>query len=151
MRRRKSIKAAHGISSRAAVRHLAREHTAKPVIGFISACFLDDSGKICRRLSKVEEISVFYGHNVIIEHRGLGGEHDQLPAFAAELVQRRVNVLVATGGNSSALAAKHATATIPIVFVAGDPIRTGLVQSLRWPNLLRARRSRRISEGSVVC
>ena len=70
---------------------------------------------------------LFDGQNVTIEYRWARGEYGRLPAFAAEFVQRRVNVLVATGGNASALAAKHATATIPIVFVAGDPVRHGLV------------------------
>src|SRR5262245_65194146 len=61
------------------------------------------------------------------------GEYDRLPAFAAEFVQRRVNVLVATGGPPSAVAAKQATSTIPIVFVAGDPVKDGLVASLNRP------------------
>ena len=84
-------------------------------------------------LKGLGEAGFFDGQNVTIEYRWARGEYGRLPAFAAEFVQRRVNVLVATGGNASALAAKHATATIPIVFVAGDPVRHGLVQSINRP------------------
>ena len=68
-----------------------------------------------------------------IEYRWARGDYSRLPAFAAEFVQRRVNVLATTGGEPSALAAKQATSTIPIVFVAGDPVRHGLVQSINRP------------------
>src|SRR5215471_19536895 len=65
-------------------------------------------------LKGLGEAGFFDGQNVIIEYRWARGEYGRLPAFAAELVQRRVNVLVATGGEASAVAAKQATATIPI-------------------------------------
>ena len=55
--------------------------------------------------------------NVVIEIRWARGDYSRLPAFAAELVQHRVNILVGTGGETAALAAKQATSTIPIVFV----------------------------------
>ena len=61
------------------------------------------------------------------------GDYGRLPALAAEFVRRRVNVLVATGGELSALAAKQATSTIPIVFVTGDPVKARLVESLNRP------------------
>src|SRR5262249_43152094 len=61
-------------------------------------------------------------------------QYDRVPAFAAELVERRVSVLVATGGEPAALAAKSATSTIPIVFaIGGDPIKLGLVASYNRP------------------
>lgn len=69
----------------------------------------------------------------MIEYRWARGDYSRLPAFAAELVQRRVNVLVATGGVASAVAAKQATSTIPIVFVTGDPVKARLVESLNRP------------------
>ena len=73
------------------------------------------------------------GQNVAVEHRFAEGQFERFPAFASELVRRPVNVLV-TSSNTGALAAKRATATIPIVFSVGDdPVRTGIVTSLNRP------------------
>jgi putative ABC transport system substrate-binding protein len=74
----------------------------------------------------LSEGGLIQGENVGIEFRWARGAYNRLPAMAAELVSRRVAVLVAVGGAPSALAAKAATSTIPIVFNSTDPIKSGL-------------------------
>jgi putative tryptophan/tyrosine transport system substrate-binding protein len=74
------------------------------------------------------------GHNVAIEYRWAEGQYDRLPALAAELVERRVDVIVSNGGEPVAAAAKTATSTIPIVSgFGGDPVEAGLLASLARP------------------
>lgn len=74
------------------------------------------------------------GSNVVVEYRWAQGQFNLLPALAAELVQKPVDIIVTMGGNVAALAAKRATSAIPIVFLTGDdPVSSGLVESLNRP------------------
>src|SRR5438132_6308612 len=84
-------------------------------------------------LRKLRELGWVEGQNLVIEYRWAEGNVERLPALAAELVRRKVDVIVAPAG-SAALAAKNATSNIPIVMIfASDPVETGLVASLRQP------------------
>jgi putative ABC transport system substrate-binding protein len=110
------------------------QQPTRPVIGFMSARSPDDTGLVLQAFLKgLGEAGFFDGQNVTIEYRWARGDYSRLPAFAAEFVQQRVNVLATTGGEASALAAKQATSTVPIVFVMGDPVKAGLVDSLNRP------------------
>jgi putative ABC transport system substrate-binding protein len=107
-----------------------------PVIGFLSGRSPTDSVATVAAFNRgLNEAGFLDGHNVEIDFRWALGHYDQLSALAADLVRRKVSVIVATGGGvTSAQAARAATATTPIVFVAGtDPVAFGLVASLNKP------------------
>jgi putative tryptophan/tyrosine transport system substrate-binding protein len=111
------------------------QQQAIPVIGFMSSRSPEESAHLLESFRRgLREGGFAENENVVIEFRWANGDYGRLPALAAELVNRRVNVLTAVGGDPSALAAKGATSEIPIVFgVGGDPVQLGLVASLNRP------------------
>jgi putative ABC transport system substrate-binding protein len=112
------------------------QQPAMPVIGYLSTRSPGDSAYIVAAFRKgLHEFGYTEGHNVAIEFRFAEGHHDRLPALTADLVRRQVNIVVATGGTASAVAAKPIVpATIPMVFaMGGDPIKLGIVEGLARP------------------
>src|SRR5262245_48236290 len=106
-----------------------------PIVGFLSSRSPEESAHLIAAFHKgLQELGFVEGQNLAIEYRWARGDPSLPRTLAAELVARRVNVLIAVGGGSSTRAAKAATSTSPIVFATGiDPVEDGLVESFNRP------------------
>jgi len=115
--------------------YMARAQRKLPVIGYLSFTSPDERPTLLTAfLQGLEQEGYIPGHAVLIEYRSAEGHYERLPLLASELAALPVAVLVATGGEASARAAKGATSKIPVVFTTGgDPVRAGLVESLNHP------------------
>jgi ABC-type uncharacterized transport system substrate-binding protein len=111
------------------------QQPAMPVIGFLDPESLEPTAPLVAAFRNgLSETGHVEGRNVAIEFRWAYNDRDRLPELAADLVRRRVAVITTPGGIAAALAAKAATSTIPIVFMAaGDPVQAGLAMSLSQP------------------
>jgi putative ABC transport system substrate-binding protein len=108
---------------------------ALPVVGVVSGRSSDAEARTAAAFHKgLNETGYVDGRNVTVEYHWIAGQYDRLPALMADLVRRQVALIATTGNNTTALAAKAATSTIPIVFSVGqDPVKLGLVASLARP------------------
>ena len=133
MRRRELVLLLGGAMT--AARALRAQQKAMPVIGFLGAGFPGPFAPVIAGFRQgLSETGYVEGQNVSIEYRWTEGRYDRLPASAADLVGRKVDVIVTQGGTPSTRAAKSATSTIPIVFTGNDdPVGNGLVVSLSRP------------------
>ncbi len=120
--------AAYALAARA-------QQKATPVIGFLSGGAPPMADPFMAAFHEgLSETGYVEGQNVAIEYRWAEGDYDRLPALAADLVSRKVDLIVTRGGTPPTVAAKTATSTIPIVFsTASDPVGIGLVASLARP------------------
>jgi putative ABC transport system substrate-binding protein len=116
-----------------ATRSLRAQQKAMPVLGFLGVALPPEAFMAAFRQG-MSETGYVEGQNLAIEFRWSEGRPDRLPALVADLIDRKVDVIVTAGAATLALATKNATSTIPIVFVTGaDPVAAGLVASLARP------------------
>jgi len=111
------------------------EQSATPVIGYLSGATHEMMHDYVAAFHRgLADVGYTDGQNMTVDYRWAEGHNDRLPALAAELVRRRVDVIAVGGSTPGALASKAATQTIPIVFLVGtDPVKVGLVASMNRP------------------
>src|SRR3954453_18835840 len=132
--RRRDVLAAIGAAAAWPLTARAQQK-AMPVIGFLGSALSGPYAPYVAAFRQgLSETGYVEGGDFAIEYRWAEGKYERLPALAADLVSRKVDLIAASGGNVSALAAKNATSTIAIVFLTGgDPVGEGLVSGLARP------------------
>ena len=134
MRRREFLSVLGGTAATWPLAARAQQPTM-PVVGFLSSLSQFESSNLVAAFRRgLAEGGFVEGQNVVVDYRWADGRYDRLQPMAADLVGRRVAVLVSTGGHPTVVAAKAATTTIPIVFTTGfDPVKSGIIASFNRP------------------